>query len=258
LIIIIPKQSSTSPPKNNFHQSAIISPSKSILNIGKGDLRKIWKSKQRNLKMDKLKVLNLYAGIGGNRKLWTDVDVTAVEMNPEIAAIYSDLYPQDKMIIGDAHAYLLEHFKDFDFIWASPPCPTHSRFNNLNQKNIKYPDMALYQEIIVLQHFFEGKYCIENVITYYDPLIKPFESNSHYFWANFKFRQFPNEKRGIRRQEHDFRYNRVGIDLSKYNLEIRFEKQIINNCVEPEIALHILNCARGVMEAENINQPQLF
>jgi len=29
------------------------------------------------------KVLNLYAGIGGNRKLWTDVDVTAVEWDED-------------------------------------------------------------------------------------------------------------------------------------------------------------------------------
>ena len=35
-----------------------------------------------NMNGKKLKVLNLYAGIGGNRKLWTNVDVTAVEYNP--------------------------------------------------------------------------------------------------------------------------------------------------------------------------------
>ena len=32
-----------------------------------------------------MKILNLYAGIGGNRKLWKDVQVTAVELNSEIA-----------------------------------------------------------------------------------------------------------------------------------------------------------------------------
>ena len=35
-----------------------------------------------------IKVLNLYAGIGGNRKLWKDVEVTAVEINEEIAGVY--------------------------------------------------------------------------------------------------------------------------------------------------------------------------
>jgi hypothetical protein len=38
----------------------------------------------------KIKILNLYAGLGGNRKLWKNVEVTAVENNPEIAKIYQD------------------------------------------------------------------------------------------------------------------------------------------------------------------------
>src|SRR5680860_1285631 len=72
-------------------------------------------------------VLNLYAGIGGNRKLWTDCDVTAVEWDEETAKVYQDYFPNDKVIVGDAHQYLLDHYKEFDFIWSSPPCPTHSR-----------------------------------------------------------------------------------------------------------------------------------
>ena len=34
-----------------------------------------------------MKVLNLYAGIGGNRKLWTNCEVTAVELDQKIAAV---------------------------------------------------------------------------------------------------------------------------------------------------------------------------
>jgi len=72
--------------------------------------------------MDKIKILNLYVGIGGNRKLWGDEnEITAIEWEPEIARLYSKFFPKDKMIITDAHAYLLEHFREFDFIWASPP-----------------------------------------------------------------------------------------------------------------------------------------
>ena len=40
-----------------------------------------------------MKVLNLYAGIGGNRKLWTDVEVTAVEIDPKRAEIYKHYFP---------------------------------------------------------------------------------------------------------------------------------------------------------------------
>ena len=100
-----------------------------------------------------IKVLNLYAGIGGNRKLWKDVDVTAVELNPEIAAIYKDFFPNDKVIVCDAHKYLLEHYSEFDFIWTSPPCPTHSQFRlrcgvKAWGQKAKFPDMQLYLSLI--------------------------------------------------------------------------------------------------------------
>ena len=79
-----------------------------------------------------MKILNLYAGIGGNRKLWRDVDVTAVENDLQIANVYMDFFPDDTMVVGDAHQYLIDNFYKFDFIWSSPPCQTHSSF----RKNI--------------------------------------------------------------------------------------------------------------------------
>ena len=119
-----------------------------------------------------MKILNLYAGIGGNRKLWGDEhDITAVENVPEIAKIYTDFFPKDKVVVADAHQYLLEHFGEFDFIWSSPPCPTHSKMSKINHlspykdnaKQLKqgggikprYPEMDLYQEIIFLTHFLK-------------------------------------------------------------------------------------------------------
>ena len=134
-----------------------------------------------------MKVLNLYSGIGGNRKLWTDVEVTAIEIDPKIASIYKDFFPEDQMIVTDAHQYLLDHYKEFDFIWSSPPCPTHSNTNRfLNAEGIvRYPDMSLYQEVIFLTEFFKGFWVIENVIPYYEPLIKPQYSGRHCFWCNF-------------------------------------------------------------------------
>lgn len=117
-----------------------------------------------------MKVLNLYAGIGGNRKLWEGVEVTAVEYNPSIAGIYKDFFPDDNVIVADAHEYLLKHFKEYDFIWASPPCPTHSQLRLLSVNrgliDLVYPDMQLYQEIILLKSHFKGKFCIENVKPY--------------------------------------------------------------------------------------------
>ena len=99
-----------------------------------------------------MKVLNLYAGIGGNRKLWTDCEVTAVEIREDIAAVYADHFPDDTLVIGDAHEYLLQNYKEFNFIWSSPPCQTHSRarlwgWKDDDRVDAKYPDMKLYQEM---------------------------------------------------------------------------------------------------------------
>lgn len=39
-----------------------------------------------------MKILNLYCGIGVNRKLWGDKhQITAVEMSEDIATVYKDL-----------------------------------------------------------------------------------------------------------------------------------------------------------------------
>ena len=63
-----------------------------------------------------MKILNLYAGIGGNRKLWGDEhQVTAVELNPLMANIYKDLFPNDELIVGDAASLLVQADKSSRF-----------------------------------------------------------------------------------------------------------------------------------------------
>jgi DNA (cytosine-5)-methyltransferase 1 len=151
-----------------------------------------------------MKILNLYAGIGGNRELWGDEHkITAVEIDPKIAEEYKQKFPNDDVIITDAHQYLIEHYEKFDFIWSSPPCPTHSRMRNLknNCKECikKYPDMKLYEEILYLKHFFKGKWVVENVISWYNPLIPPVTSGNHYFWGNIHIPIFTNKSRHIRK-----------------------------------------------------------
>jgi len=190
-----------------------------------------------------IKILNLYAGIGGNRKLWTgDIEVTAVEMNPLIAQIYRDFFPQDKVIVGDAHQYLIEHYQEFDFIWASPPCPSHSRVRRSNPLQNKpiYPDMKLYEEIIFLQHNFNGKFVIENTLAYYEPLIRAFKMGNHLYWSNFII---PDKKSDPRKHDGTIEEleKRKGFNLSQFkNID---KTKILRNCVEPEDGLYVFNCA---------------
>jgi len=210
-----------------------------------------------------MKILNLYANIGGNRKLWGDEhEIVAVEIDPKIAEIYKDFWPSDEVVVGDAHQYLLEHYKEFDFIWSSPPCPTHSQvgrlraFNEHNKASgqyspAKYPDMALYQEILFLQGYFDGKFCVENVIAWYKPLIPPLQMSGHWFWTNFTVSPLELGFRDITGKgvnDTQRRAKKLGFDLSKYK---GIDKRLaLRDCTEPELGKHILDCA--------IKSPSLF
>ena len=75
----------------------------------------------------KFKILNLYACLGGNRYKWDEVaniEITAIELDPELSRMYQDRFPNDTVIVADAHEYLRYNYMNFDFIWSSPPCPS--------------------------------------------------------------------------------------------------------------------------------------
>jgi DNA (cytosine-5)-methyltransferase 1 len=193
-----------------------------------------------------MKILNLYAGLGGNRKLWENVEVTAVELNPEIAKVYSELYPKDTVIVGDAHEYLLNHFKEFDFIWTSPPCQTHSSFRQnicVRFRGTKplYPDMKLWQEILFLQHNATCPWVVENVKPYYKPLIEGTLLQRHLFWSNFDIPIIKFESDKIRTAQIPDLQKKHGIDLSKY--KIKNKRQILRNCVDAELGLHVFKAS---------------
>src|SRR6185503_7455690 len=95
-----------------------------------------------------MRILNLYAGIGGNRKLWGDEhEITAVEYDKDTAEVYSRYFQNDEMIITDAHDFLLKNYMNYDFIWSSPPCPSHSDIRRCGvhkgQYEAVYPEMSL-------------------------------------------------------------------------------------------------------------------
>lgn len=211
-----------------------------------------------------MKILNLYAGIGGNRKLWgDDHEITAVEYREDIANVYSHYFPNDKVVVSDAHQYLLEHFNEFNFIWSSPPCQTHSRARMWGWKNDdrvekKYPDMKLYQEIIFLENYFSGLWIVENVKPYYEPLIRPkIELGRHLFWSNFNIKKINIKEADINRGNKKEYSELHGFDLSSFKIRSR-KDQIYRNCVHPETGLHILNASQNIITKQNEQQITLF
>ncbi len=213
-----------------------------------------------------MKILNLYACLGGNRYKWNevkeDIEVTAVEWDEELARLYQERFPNDTVIVADAHQYLLDHYKEFDFIWSSPPCPTHSRLvqSNKNKIKMKFPDMKLYEEILFLKHLYEGKYVIENVIPYYDPLIPAQKRHRHLYWTNFNLPNVLTNREAristgtseVKKlcEFHDY-------DFYKYKGSQPTNK-IARNLVDYEAGKTIFETLLGIEKQNNTNQTTMF
>lgn len=221
-----------------------------------------------------MKILNLYACLGGNRYKWDEVakekgigiEVTAVELDTEAARLYQERFPNDKVIVADAHQYLLDHFKKFDFIWSSPPCPTHSRVR-MSQKNRetfvnKYPDMKLYEEILLLQHQYNGKFVVENVIPYYEPLIQAQKRGRHLYWTNFILPNSINERElngtlTNMKNEVDVLSKFHEYDFRKYKGEQPINK-MARNLVDYEAGRTIFETALGIIRKKDEKQTSIF
>tara|TARA_R110002020_G_scaffold20772_2_gene70566 strand:- start:34 stop:684 length:651 start_codon:yes stop_codon:yes gene_type:complete len=216
--------------------------------------------------MKTFKVLNLYAGIGGNRYLWDgipDLQITAVELNPKIAHLYTQMHPNDNLIIGDAHEYLINNFEKYDFIWSSPPCPSHSKMMKATDHKIhKYPDFKLYEEVVFLDNFYKGKYVIENVVPYYKPLIPAQKRNRHLYWANFKIPHIEIPKlKDFSRVNRSQIAEWLGFDYPGKNVYIdgcHDPVKPLRNCVHPIEGLTILKAALSIIEDNNVKQSKLF
>jgi DNA (cytosine-5)-methyltransferase 1 len=217
-----------------------------------------------------MKVLNLYACLGGNRYKWDEVaseaninlEVTAVELDEDLAKLYKERFPNDTVVVADAHQYLLDHYKEFDFIWSSPPCPTHSRarFARRETTKVKYPDLKLYEEIIFLDNYFNGKYVVENVIPYYEPLVPAKKRGRHLYWTNFNLPNNLNERKSSIMEGKDevskwCKFHNY--DFRQYKGKQRTDK-IARNLVDYEAGRTIFETALGIYKQKNANQKILF
>ncbi|MCB6099581.1 DNA cytosine methyltransferase [Flavobacterium psychrophilum] len=220
-----------------------------------------------NVLLAPVRVLNLYACLGGNRLLWENCEVTAVELDTELARLYKERFPNDNVIVADAHQYLLDHYKEFDFIWSSPPCPSHSRARYWSSSNYEttteaiYPDMKLYEEILFLQHYYRtGKYVVENVIPYYEPLIPAKKRGRHLYWTNFNLPSDLGDRRiqiGAVTDELKRLCEFHKIDISTYKGEQSMIK-VARNLVDFEAGKTIYNTAMNILQASTTKQNSLF
>ena len=213
----------------------------------------------------KYKILNLYACLGGNRYKWDEVadnlEITAVELDPEAARLYQERFPNDIVIIADAHQYLLDYYKEFDFIWTSPPCPTHSRLvqSNKNKIKMKYPDMKLYEEILFLKHLYNGKFVVENVIPYYEPLIPSQKRHRHLYWTNFNLPNILTNRKvrisaGTNEVQNLCKFH--DYDFYKYKGS-QPTKKMARNLVDYEAGKTILETVFGIQKRDT-NQMKMF
>ena len=110
-----------------------------------------------------------------------------------------------------------------------------------------YPDMKLYEEILFLQGYFKGDWVVENVKSWYKPLIEPQILQRHYFWSNKKIppKEFAKDQIRITGGKNQPEWvqikqltERHQIILPKNALN---KRTLLRNCVYPELGKHILD-----------------
>ena len=104
-----------------------------------------------------MKLLDLFCGAGGAAMGYhrAGFEVVGVDINEQ------PNYPFE-FIQADAIEYLVNHYKDFDAIHASPPCQCFSMMQNIHKNKDKHPD--LIEPTRKLLEELDKPYIIENVI----------------------------------------------------------------------------------------------
>lgn len=211
-----------------------------------------------------MRILNLYAGIGGNAKLWRqtakqynqDIFITHVEINPLLCKELRLLFPDDVVLNIDANDYLEylaqnDMLNDYDIIWSSPPCQTHSRMNRINSKKYhksSYIDPSYIQQIILLKYNYDGCYFVENVSPYYGVLFDGVQIGRHIIWSNIDVKDLSynisNKKNlfDLTLEELQIEY---GIKLTQ-NIYLDYPnshcpKQVYRNAVHPQLGALLLD-----------------
>jgi DNA (cytosine-5)-methyltransferase 1 len=117
--------------------------------------------------------------------------------------------------------------------------------------------MKLYEEIILLSTFFKGKFVVENVMSYYKPLILPQQSGGHYFWSNFIIPDYFSDRKKVRNDKGCTLVVKMaskGIEIKNFYDYGGDKRTLLNNAIEPELGLHILNESKKEVYQELFNK----
>ncbi|MEO6901587.1 MAG: hypothetical protein ABI241_00710 [Bacteroidia bacterium] len=124
--------------------------------------------------------------------------------------------------------------------------------------------MILYEEIIFLETYFDGKYCVENVIPFYEPLIHAQKRGRHLYWTNFILPTDLGERsagKGLIANNSPTEVKDLCnfhlIDLTTYKGDQQKNK-IARNLVDFEVGKTILDTAMGIISKSNVKQHDLF
>ena len=106
--------------------------------------------------------------------------------------------------------------------------------------------MTLYEEIVFLQYYAGDniKWVVENVKPYYGALIPATQLERHLFWSNFDIPIKTYPKDLIRKAQIPDLQKKYGIDLTGYGISNK--RQVLRNCVEPQIGLDILTAVTNL------------
>ena len=196
-----------------------------------------------------MRVLDLYAGLGGSdkgirsvlEKKGIDYEYVAIEIDPKVAEAHRKNNPGSRVIVADALSWLPE-VKNFDFVWASPPCKTHSKWNMVwasrREKHPK-PDPTLW--FLIREFRSLGiNFVVENVDPYYkDPCKPTIKIGRHQFWTSFPIKKFDFISR-----EKPFPEMTIRDWLQYHQLETvegkaQDKRQALRNCTHYSIAAGI-------------------
>jgi len=114
-------------------------------------------------------------------------EYVAVDNDRKVLQVHSLLNPHSKTVLEDAWLISDDRLLQYDFVWASPPCESHSVLC-WKRKDKPKPDMRLWWLIRRLRKL-KVPFIVENVRPYYGTILKPTaKAGRHLLWSNLSLK----------------------------------------------------------------------